>query len=160
MLTHVFFCISTVPSGISPLLVATTKKDPTVVKTLLYHNADMCKRGRISKRRQEYIYNSFELAVDIGCFELVRLFTEMGYNVSQHEYLRDPESQSEIPESLQTDKDMLAWLRKRAKRPIPLVKACLFTIRHIFGTKIESCVGSLTLPDQIKDMVLMKDLLS
>lgn len=72
-------------SGVTPLLIATSKKDLETVKILLSFNCHMSIKGRVFRRRHdtEFTFDPCEMAVDDESYHIVQLFLQAGYNAQQ-----------------------------------------------------------------------------
>ena len=73
-----------VRSGVTPLLIATSKKDAECVKLLLKYNCCMTTKGKVFRKRlnMEFTFDPIEMALDDGSFHLLQVFLAAGYPTS------------------------------------------------------------------------------
>lgn len=127
---------------------------PTV-KELVAWNCHLNIKGRITKRREQYIFDPFELAIFLGNFEFVKFLCFSGYNIKSLMYLY---TGADIPNTLDDNPEMLVWLREQALSPPSLFRVTLLTLRACLGPSIKSKVNSLPLPSRLKNSIILRDL--
>lgn len=121
-----FYC------GITPLLIAVTKKDIDTINALLNWKSDLYREGRVRRAGLDYFTDAFRLAIDIGAFDIAILLAEAGYNMSRVRYLVDWSSTP--PDSLIDNQIMLEFFRQSAQ--------CVKTLFHITVGSIRNCLSS------------------
>lgn len=107
------------------------------------------------KRQEERLCDPFELAVDLLQWDIVNLLIEYGYNLSQHEYLRDSVFLETIPGALKNDPSMFALLQETARTPRSLQKLVVLRVRDILKIDISNKVQSLSLPNSLRNDIIM-----
>lgn len=110
------------------------------------------------KRQEERLCDPFEMAVDLLQWDIVNLLTEYGYNLSQHEYLRDSVFLDTIPAALKNDPSMFALLQETARKPPSLQKLVVLRVRDILTIDISNKVQSLSLPNSLKSDISMVEI--
>lgn len=151
-----YFCYITVISGINPLHAAIGNRDLQTTKLLLRHNANVAAKTMIKhKRQEERLCDPYELAVDLLQWDIVNLLIEYGYNLSQHEYLRDSVFLETIPGALKNDPSMFSLLQETARTPRSLQKLVVLRVRDILKIDISNKVQSLSLPNSLRNDIIM-----
>lgn len=146
-------------SGITPLHAAIGNRDLQTTQLLLRHNANVAAKAMIRhKRQEERLCDPFEMAVDLLQWDIVNLLTEYGYNLSQHEYLRDSVFLDTIPAALKNDPSMFALLQETARKPPSLQKLVVLRVRDILKFDISNKVQSLSLPNSLKSDISMVEI--
>nr|KAG5701434.1 hypothetical protein BaRGS_032766 [Batillaria attramentaria] len=108
-------------SGVTPLLVSTSKKDVDAVKIFLTYNCDMTIKGRVRRRRVDFIFDPMEMALEDKNYHLVQMFLAAGYPSNfvrqqlEERLKSDPNGQSSG-----LDPDLSQWLLKRISCPSTL----------------------------------------
>lgn len=110
------------------------------------------------KRQEERLCDPFEMAVDLLQWDIVNLLTEYGYNLSQHEYLRDSVFLDTIPAALKNDPSMFVLLQETARKPPSLQKLVVLRVRDILKIDIPNKVQSLSLPNSLKSDISMVEI--
>ncbi|XP_062584709.1 poly [ADP-ribose] polymerase tankyrase-1-like [Saccostrea cucullata] len=143
-------------SGVYPLLAAVGNRDIPTIKTLLEYNSPLYLQGRVIRRREEFYYNPYELAVHLGCFDIVELLYEYGFNLSKYPYLADPFNTKNIPIPLQQNQTALTSLQELASKPLTLFKIISLNIRTFLGKDLHHKVGMLPLPTSLqRDLICL-----
>lgn len=159
---HIFafiYCFLSVISGITPLHAAIGNRDLQTTQLLLRYNASVAAKAMIRhKRQEERLCDPFEMAVDLLQWDIVNLLTEYGYNLSQHEYLRDSVFYDTIPAALKNDPSMFALLQETARKPPSLQKLVVLRVRDILKIDIPNKVQSLSLPNSLKSDISMVEI--
>ncbi|KAK6194895.1 hypothetical protein SNE40_000431 [Patella caerulea] len=148
----------TFASKATAILLATTKGDLPCIKQLLYYNTRLDMKGNIYRRREqmEYFFDSMEFAVDDGKFDLVRLYYDVGYNLSNLKYLF---GEGNIPKALLDNPEMHMWLNERSRNPRSLLDISIKNVREFLGLMPCEKVKKLPIPTRLKDMLLLKHIL-
>lgn len=147
-------------TGSTPLILATTKNNLEVFRVFLKWNCNLFPKGRIQRRRQDYCLDAFEISVFLGHLEMARTLVMAGYGLERIGYLKNVSCKEDLPESLQTNPDLLDWLRAVANNPRPLSEECVFCIRRVLGKDVERKVSRLPLPSKTKDLITLSHVLS
>lgn len=146
-------------SGITPLHAAIGNRDLQTTQLLLRYNASVAAKAMIRhKRQEERLCDPFEMAVDLLQWDIVNLLTEYGYNLSQHEYLRDSVFLDTIPAAFKNDPSMFALLQETARKPPSLQKLVVLRVRDILKIDISKKVHSLSLPNSLKSDISMVEI--
>ncbi|XP_060082115.1 putative ankyrin repeat protein RF_0381 [Ylistrum balloti] len=143
------------PMGVTPLLSAVKKRDVGCVRALLNWRARADIRGRVFRTahvHDQYWVDAMELAVDQGCWDIVLVLYSAGYNISRLPYLREGVPDSEIPESLSRDKDMLSYLQYLASNPRTLFQLATLCMWDSVKSNIQENIKQLPLPTRIKQL--------
>ncbi|CAI9737019.1 ankyrin repeat RF_0381 isoform X1 [Octopus vulgaris] len=144
------------PSGVTPILAAVSRNQINVVKHLLYWNCEFQNRGRICRKRIDYYFDPFELAIFMKNWEIAKLLLFAGYQwkaglVEKNEDLRDP---------LLACEEMAKWYTDYTRTTQSLQFYCIRTIRSCIGGNISQKLKSLKLPPFINNKILLNHLLS
>jgi ankyrin repeat protein len=131
-------------------LVAVGNHDIPSIKNLLEYNSPFHLPGRVIKRREEFYYTPYELALHYGYFDVVELLHSYGYNLSQYPYLADPYNTSNIPVPLQQNKAALSMLQRLAFEPPSLFQATILSIRKCLRRGLHDKVKLLPLPAKLE----------
>ncbi|KAK7489351.1 hypothetical protein BaRGS_00019459 [Batillaria attramentaria] len=148
-------------SGVTPLLVSTSKKDVDAVKIFLTYNCDMTIKGRVRRRRVDFIFDPMEMALEDKNYHLVQMFLAAGYPSNfirqqlEERLKSDPNGQSSG-----LDPDLSQWLLKRISCPSTLRELTVYRLRHILGQSLLKLVPKLPLPSRIQDSILLTDILT
>ncbi|KAK6194894.1 hypothetical protein SNE40_000430 [Patella caerulea] len=145
----------TFASRVTAILLATTKDDLSCIKQLLYYNTKLDVKGNVYRKRRhgKYFFDSMEFAVNNGKFDLVKLFYEVGYNLSNLEYLF---GKGNIPKALLDNPEMHEWLKVSSGSPRSLLDISIKNIREFLGLMPCEKVKKLPIPTKLKDMLLLK----
>ncbi|XP_025078559.1 serine/threonine-protein phosphatase 6 regulatory ankyrin repeat subunit B-like isoform X2 [Pomacea canaliculata] len=138
-------------SGVTPLLIATSKKDLETVKILLSFNCHMSIKGRVFRRRHdtEFTFDPCEMAVDDESYHIVQLFLQAGYNAQQIKKqlrLKLNADSKDCPSNV--DPQLRQWLLDRASQPPSLKEIIVFKIRKILDQDLHKAVTQLPLPSR------------
>ncbi|KAK7090327.1 ankyrin repeat and protein kinase domain-containing protein 1-like [Littorina saxatilis] len=150
-------------SGVTPLLIATSKKDMECVKVLLKHNCCMTTKGKVYRKRlgMEYTFDPIEMALDDGSYHLVKLFLSAGYPATSFSsQLRERIKTDSAESNSMLSKELQQWLLSRISHPASLWELAVFSIRHILGQCLHKVVPVLPLPSKVKDSILLTHLLT
>lgn len=144
--------------GITPLLHAINKKDLAIVKVLLNWSCDLHRKAHMFKYNYDTMYDSFELAVHVGCPEIALLLVEVGYDVSKVRCLFD--MTSDIPECLQNRPDILERLLEYVHQPKSLFDSTVICIRRALCDNIAHKAETLPLPKLLIEDIKLTNILS
>lgn len=144
-----FYC------GVTPLQIATRKKDVRSMKILLQWKSDLYREGRVKRGQLDYRADVFHLAIDIGAFEIATLLVEVGYDLSRVEYLRDWSTTP--PDTLIENQYMLEYFRQGAMLVQSLFRLALLKIRECLDRNIPENAQLLPLPKTMIKAVLLED---
>ena len=140
------FCI-TVYCGITPLLIATSKRDIETIRVLLNWRSDLYREGRVKRAGLDYFTDVFRLAIDIGAFDIAMLFVEAGYNISRVPYLVDWSRSP--PDSLIDNQVMLEYFRQSAQCVQTLFNQTVDSVRGCLSCDITTKASKLPLPKSL-----------
>ncbi|XP_055955079.1 ankyrin repeat and SOCS box protein 16 isoform X3 [Patella vulgata] len=148
----------TFASRVTAILLATAKGDLPCIKQLLYYNTKLDMKGNVYRKREhvEYFFDSMEFAVDDGKFDLVKLFYDVGYNLSNLKYLF---GKGNIPKALLDNPEMHEWLKLSSGSPRSLLDISIKNVREFLGLMPCEKVEKLPIPTKLKDMLLLKHIL-
>ncbi|XP_033759456.1 ankyrin homolog [Pecten maximus] len=142
------------PMGVTSLLVAVKKKSAGCVRALLQWNARTDFRGRVYRTADiQYWVDPMELAVDLGCWDIVLLLYSAGYNISRLPYLHEGVMDAELPESLLGNTEMMSWLLFLASSPKPLFHLTILAVWRILDNNFREKIFDLPLPKTIKQLM-------
>ncbi|XP_060082113.1 ankyrin homolog [Ylistrum balloti] len=142
------------PLDVTSLLVAVKKGDAGCVRALLQWNARTDIRGRVYRTADtQYWVDPMELAVDLGCWDIVPLLYSAGYNISRLPYLHEGAMDSELPESLLGNTEMMSWLLFLASSPKPLFHLTVLSLWRILDRNFREKISDLPLPKTIKQLM-------
>ncbi|XP_045200251.2 ankyrin repeat and SOCS box protein 13-like [Mercenaria mercenaria] len=144
-----FYC------GVTPLQIATRKRDLKTIKVLLNWKSDLYRKGRVKRGELDYQTDVFHLAIDIGAFEVAMLLVEIGYDLTRVDYLTDWSMCP--PDSLIANQAMLEYFRQGARLVQSLFRLSIFTIRNTFTENIPEKAALLPLPKQLIKAVQLED---
>ncbi|OWF55172.1 uncharacterized protein LOC110463170 [Mizuhopecten yessoensis] len=139
------------PLGVTSLLVAVKAKDAGCVRALLQWNARTDIRGRVYRTAHtQYWVDPMELAVDLGCWDIVLLLYSAGYNISRLPYLHEGVMDSELPESLLGNTEIMSWLLFLASSPRTLFHLTTLFVWRVLDKNFRQKINDLPLPNMIK----------
>ncbi|XP_076454105.1 transient receptor potential cation channel subfamily A member 1-like [Babylonia areolata] len=148
----------TFSSGVTPLLIATSRKDEDCVKTLLAYNCCMTTKGRVFRKRmdREFTFDPIEMALDDGSYRLVQVFLAAGYNAC---LIRTQLTEKLAADKVSMDADLHQWLKDRVSSPPSLRELVVYSLRLSLDQRLLQVVPLLPLPSRVKDSILLTDLL-
>ncbi|XP_060600232.1 serine/threonine-protein phosphatase 6 regulatory ankyrin repeat subunit C-like isoform X2 [Ruditapes philippinarum] len=144
-----FYC------GVTPLQIATRKKDLNTAKVLLNWKSDLYRKGRVKRGELDYQTDVFHLAIDIGAFEIAMLLVEIGYDLSRVDYLTDWSICP--PDTLVGNQSMLEYFRQGAMLVQSLFRLAIFAIRDTLSGHTTEKATLLPLPKQLIKAVQLED---
>ena len=133
--------------GITPLLIAVSKKDIETVRVLLNWKSDLHREGRVRRDGLDYFTDAFRLAIDIGAFDIAMVLAEAGYNLSRVKYLMDWTLTP--PLSLIDNQIMLEFFRQRAHCVKTLFDISVDEVRKSLSRDISRRSEVLPLPKSL-----------
>jgi len=144
--------------GVTPLQIATRKRDTRMLKILLQWQSDLYREGRVKRGELDYNADVFHLAIDIGAFDVAAILADVGYDLSRVRYLVD---WSETPPSSFSGNEIwLQYFRKRATTVQTMFRISLLTIRNFLSGHITDSATQLPLPKLLISAVQMVDTLT
>ena len=138
----------------TPILPAVGNHDLSSINLLLEYNSPLYLPGRVIRRREEFYFDPYELAVNRGFFDVVELLHAYGYNLSKYSYLTDPMSSRDIPATLRQDECSLKRLGQLASNPHSLFRITTIFIRSVLKKKLHDKIATLPLPPSIQSDLL------
>ncbi|GAB1605425.1 ankyrin repeat and KH domain-containing protein 1-like isoform X1 [Argonauta hians] len=143
------------PSGVTPILTAVSRDHMNVVKHLLRWNCQLQNRGRIARKRVDYYFDPFELALFMKNWDIAKLLLNAGYKWKAGSI----ESNEDLKEPLLACEEMVKWYSDYTRTTQSLQFYCIRTIRLSIGGDITEKLKSVGLPAFINNKILLKDLL-
>ena len=145
------YILFSVYCGITPLLIATSKKDIDTVRVLLNWKSDLYREGRVRRDGLDYFTDVFRLAIDIGAFDIAMLIVEAGYNLSRVDYLIDWSATP--PDTLIDNQIMLDYFRQCAQCVQTLFTQAVNSTRECLSRDINTKAKSLPLPRSLISVI-------
>ncbi|XP_025078560.1 putative ankyrin repeat protein RF_0580 isoform X3 [Pomacea canaliculata] len=147
----------------NPLVTATFLQATVLVRFFLEQGAQPNVSCRVFRRRHdtEFTFDPCEMAVDDESYHIVQLFLQAGYNAQQIKKqlrLKLNADSKDCPSNV--DPQLRQWLLDRASQPPSLKEIIVFKIRKILDQDLHKAVTQLPLPSRVKDMILLRNILS
>lgn len=139
----------------TPLQIATRKRDLKTLKVLLNWKSDLYRKGRVKRGELDYHTDVFHLAIDIGAFEIAMFLVEIGYDLSRVDYLTDWSLVP--PDTLMENQSMLEYFRQGALLVQSLFRLAIFAIRDKLPGNIPGSAAMLPLPKRLIQAVQLQD---
>ena len=135
-------------------MIAASRQDVPCARALLEYNCRLDTKGRVRlKGLDEHNWDPMQLAIHLGCWEIVLLMSSVGYNLSKFEYFATPEVDEDTPQSLIKNPAMFYLLQDISCNAKTLFQLVTMTIWRAIKRDIDENVKKLGLPTRIVAMI-------